>query len=663
MNSKFLNDIFKSTSNGPLVLEEKSSKKTIRRELLLEPKKHSNAETEDMRGAFYPNHQGLQLIGIFGILIIFLINMLNSFGRGVVIMSEVAKSSAGISQTIAQAGKKAMDNDFDSAKNMLDSAKQQADELNKKIWFLNQTSKDNILQSIIKAGDELINMINEIKNIGDIFMQKNAESDSNASLKEEIEKLEKSYEDFSANIDQASKSLQNINTDILPEGAGKKIAELKNYIEKIKSLLPQSSLFIKGISSLLGIEKPHKALILLQNDSEARPTGGFIGSVLLVETQNGRLNLTFQDVYDIDRGFKGDVEPPEEIKNLTDKWFFRDSNYSPDFPTSAKKAIWFYEQERGIKIDTVIAVNQSILPKLLDVTGPISVPGIIKPIDKNNYQTVISYIVESKLTGITQPKKVLKDFIDEFQKAFFKTPHPQKIAEVFLKEISSNNLFGYSDDEAVMYLFDFLGMSGRMARTAENEDYLSVISTSIGGNKTDAYILQNIEHKAIIDSNGEIIDEVSISRTHTYSREDENKIKQTLADFGYKNIPDFIFEIFGRDRNKSIFRVYVPKGSELISSSGKIKNLKTLYDKDVDKTYFSFIIDVHPGQKITADIKYRLPFRLNFSPYSEYKIIIQKQAGFIKSKIDHDVIAGDLLKILSLFSSNNMRAALIKRSL
>ncbi|MBI5152801.1 DUF4012 domain-containing protein, partial [Candidatus Peregrinibacteria bacterium] len=464
-------------------------------------------------------------------------------------------------------------------------------------------------------------------------------------------------------------AIEKINTSILPGDFSAKITKLTEQIASMRALMPPTPTFIKGLSALLGADKKHTALILLQNDSESRPTGGFIGSVLFAEVQNSRMSLTFQDVYDIDRGFEGNVEPPEEIKNLTDKWFFRDSNYSPDFPTSARKAIWFYEQEKHIKVDTVIAINQSLLQKLLEITGPISVEGLAKPLDKNNYQTIISYIVESKLTVPYQPKKVLKDFIEVFQKQFYSVKKPAKIANVFLKEISAANILGYSDIAEVENLFKFIGMDGAMIATSQNEDYLNVIATSINGNKTDSFIDQEISHTTYVYSNSELINEVSISRHHNYSRADEAKIKSILADFGYTDVPEWIMEIFGKARNKAIFRVYVPKGSEFIAADGKIKNIKTLYDKDTDKTYFSFIMNVHPGQTITANLRYKLPFKLDYANPAAYRLITQRQPGLIISKFTKKIIADGSLEILYSYPSNaekislaayNLFAALIK---
>lgn len=654
MADKILNDITKSKEPRPIMLGNNSRNKSSRK-LSVEPqKKYTETFYFSANKSRFPN---LAWIGILGMVIVVLINALNSFGRGKLIISDVARSSTGIYQSMMQAGEEAGKSNFDAAKILIDEAQKSADEIDKKLWFLSQSlNPQKITEYIIKTGNELINIIQIAKEIGSNFMAQ--ESPINA-----LNRLEISYKNFSENITLARSAIKNIDTSILPQNITDKIKKLSSQIDKMAGLTPETPAFIQGISSLLGTNKKHTALILLQNDSESRPTGGFIGSILFAEMENGKMNLSFQDVYDIDRGFKGNIEPPDEIKSLTDKWFFRDSNYSPDFPTSAQKAIWFYQQEKGIKADTVIAINQSILQKFLAITGPITVPGLAHPLDQNNYQTVISYIVEAKITVPYEPKKVLKDFIEAFQKEFFKMKDSRAAVKILLQEIAANNILAYSDIGSIEDLFKFIGMDGRIINTAQNEDYLAVIATSIAGNKSDAYISQDISHTTLIASNGEIIDEVALSRTDNFSRETEQKIINTLRDFGYNDVPSWILEIFGRSQNKSIFRIYVPSGSELIDSSGQIKNIKTIYDSTLNKTYFSFAMNVHPGQTRTAFLRYRLAFRLTPAPVASYRLITQRQPGFIQTNFTKKLIADSQLKILSQYPQNSQKITLAASNL
>lgn len=116
-----------------------------------------------------------------------------------------------------------------------------------------------------------------------------------------------------------------------------KIPEVKELMTKVR----------KGLSlvpDLVGLYRKQTYLVLLQNNMELRPTGGFIGSFALLTFNKGQLlDFEVRDVYSTDGQLKGHVEPPTELKEHLGEagWYLRDSNWDPDFPTSAARAAWF----------------------------------------------------------------------------------------------------------------------------------------------------------------------------------------------------------------------------------------------------------------------------------------------------------------------------------
>ena len=105
------------------------------------------------------------------------------------------------------------------------------------------------------------------------------------------------------------------------------------------------------LPELLGVNGPRYYLILTQNEDEIRPTGGFISAAGLLSVEAGRItSLTFEDSYAID-DLQGHAYPDPPAPLLTymcsELWLFRDSNWSPDFPTSARQAAEFHPMGRG----------------------------------------------------------------------------------------------------------------------------------------------------------------------------------------------------------------------------------------------------------------------------------------------------------------------------
>ena len=144
--------------------------------------------------------------------------------------------------------------------------------------------------------------------------------------------------------------------------------------EKFVNLVSECRILAGNIPSLLGQDQGKTYMVLFENNMELRPTGGFIGSFGLVSFDGGRLtDLAVNDVYSADGQLNGHVEPPAPIKNYLGEanWWLRDSNWDPDFPTSAKRAEWFLDKEIGKKVDGAVAVDLSPIREILKITGPI----------------------------------------------------------------------------------------------------------------------------------------------------------------------------------------------------------------------------------------------------------------------------------------------------
>ena len=62
------------------------------------------------------------------------------------------------------------------------------------------------------------------------------------------------------------------------------------------------------------------------------------------------------------------------LGQMTELWLFRDSNWSPDFPTAAKQAAYFYTYGQKVPVDGVVAVDQRAVQMLIAALGPMTIP-------------------------------------------------------------------------------------------------------------------------------------------------------------------------------------------------------------------------------------------------------------------------------------------------
>lgn len=119
----------------------------------------------------------------------------------------------------------------------------------------------------------------------------------------------------------------------------------------------------------------HRLVVLLQNSDELRATGGFMGSYAVIELNEGVIHqLHVQDIYVPDGQFTGFVTaPPGAAEYLSSGKGLRlpDSNWYPDFPTSAQSVMQFFALGKETQIKTIVAINVEVVEELLNITGPI----------------------------------------------------------------------------------------------------------------------------------------------------------------------------------------------------------------------------------------------------------------------------------------------------
>lgn len=580
-------------------------------------------------------------IGVVGFLIILLFNTINVYYTGKKLERGVASEAYEGYSFLIDAGKNASKIQFDKASESFGRAMENFSTAKNELWFIStdksfynkQNSVGQAINALLiggqhfsTAGNYFLDGLEEFNLIPLYFVSKNNNPKNpnpsiTDSLKKGLDKTNLAIEE----INLAAEQLETVNENGLPSEIATRITVIKKQVAELSETLNATATHFPALLKLLGDRYPHRYLILLQNNNEIRPSGGFIGSYAIMDINEGYIEkLEVHDVYDIDGSYKGIIEPPDELKKFTGNWRFRDSNYSPDFPTSAAKAKWFLQKEGGPSVDTVIAINQGLLADLLEITGPIRV-GNFGKLNSENYNLLLSYVIEGKIWGAEDPKHILKVFIPEFKEAILQEKNIAKVGSKLYRAIQQKHIMVYSGDEEIENLFDAMGMSGKVYQGAADEDYFSVINTSIGGTKSDQFVEENILHDTFIDSGGNVTDEVTIKRSHLWDDEIYYKWKKMLRDYGLYEMPDGLIDILGRGRNKVIMRIYVPDGSILLNSTDT--KLETKYDKDLKKTYFLATVEIIAGETDSLKIRYRLPFTLDLQSAGNYKLIAEKQPG------------------------------------
>lgn len=427
---------------------------------------------------------------------------------------------------------------------------------------------------------------------------------------------------------------------------------------------------------LLGQDHAQKYLLLFENNTELRATGGFIGSYGILDVEDGKIaSLKIDGIFNPDGQLKEKVVPPMPLQKISAAWSLHDSNWFADYPTSARKAALFYEKTGGPTVDGVIVVTPETIKKLLAITGPIELPEYNLIITAENFVTLTQNQVEVADKAENNPKRILSDLAPRLLQQLFQSADGSQeakvarllaIAQAVEESLAEKHVLLYHRDESIEAMLAKRGWAGELVQSATG-DYLSVVNTNINGYKTDAVMQEDITLETAISPDGTVIDTLTIRRRNNGGSEDYDWYNRVNADF---------------------LRVYVPQGSVLLSATGHTReehrapmdyaSFKT--DPDVvasestlridpesgtrifeesGKTVFGNWVYVSPQEEATVVYRYQLPFKVDFGAGARsadaYSATIQKQAGSLGSSFAARIVYPDGWQ--TAFRTGNLDAA------
>lgn len=517
----------------------------------------------------------------------------------------------------------------------------------------------------LDAGKALLSAGSQVAAAAEVLSARLASlGDSYITPAERVHQLGESLETALPLLNNARVMLDSIAIEIIPEKFRSAAAAVMGLLDNVINGVESAKAATLVLEDVLGRTEPRRFLILFQNNTELRPTGGFIGSFAEIDTDRGnvtRLWMPGAGSYELQGSLRALLVPPEPLQLITDHWQFHDANWFPDFPTSAKKIMWFYEKAGGPTVDGVIALTTSVVEKLLQATGPIDMPEYGKIITADNFWIETQKAVELEYDKKeNKPKQFLSDLAPKLlEKLQSKDPKMFfKLAQVLHESINEKHFQIYMRDSALQELVTHLGWAGKLKNTTG--DMLAVINTNVAGGKTDAVVGEHIKHSARVDGDGKVTVTVEVTRTH----------------HGVKG------ELFRGVRNVDYVRIYVPQGSNFVSAEGFKKPDSSLFksvaeaalpDKDLasfetasfndpssgtvisregEHTVFGNWIMVDPGGSVTYKVTYELPFRVAFkeqdegfferiglrdsvAPQAAYSFLFVKQAGTVDTTFEH----------------------------
>lgn len=400
---------------------------------------------------------------------------------------------------------------------------------------------------------------------------------------------------------------------------------LQSLVSRFDEWQPLWQTGLDGLAAaptLLGADQPRVYLLVAQNSDELRATGGFITGVSLLKIDHGNISVSnFKDSYSVDNLNKAHPAAPGPLQRYMYAyyWVFRDGNWSPDFPTTARQLEALYQIDQGITADGVIAVNQKLLPQLLEAMGPVTLDTYNETINASNAMAKIQEYWASPL-GLGQSTdwwEHRKDFTGKLFEAMM--GHLMsgdldrvKLASALVQGIMSKDLLIYVNDSGATIPSSLSNMDSLFSGPG---DALMLVDSNVGFNKVDSNVRRQLDYAVNVDESGSMQATVTITYTNLSAANGTFCVHVPYFPTQYSELQQGCYWDY--------VRLIVPPRAEMIEATRELNATAEVLSQG--RTSLGGYFFVERGKKKTIHFSYRVPSLIQSG--SDYILRLEKQPG------------------------------------
>ncbi|GAC1450206.1 MAG: hypothetical protein PVSMB4_08940 [Ktedonobacterales bacterium] len=385
-------------------------------------------------------------------------------------------------------------------------------------------------------------------------------------------------------IDDVETRLSRVHAGDLPVNACQRaeFERLTGQLPVLNDVLAQAPAYFDAAMWLAGVDHPRQFLVQTMDRSELRPTGGFTGDYGVIVADSGRVKVSkLHDVdyvdYHINCGSCGRPRPAIYEWWPFPNWGLRDSNLSPDFPTTAKVNMQLFHDEHvgawlssidpsvgsvAPAVDGVIAFTPAPIAHILLVTGPITLPDYGDTITATNLEDRIHYW-QNDPAAIAREGTICPGSSDSkigtrrkcFTQAVAKVLQERvrsmsmsqlmSLAKVLLNDMTDHEIQVYVTNPQIEDLLIKYGYATHLT-TLPGQDSLMIDQANVSVAKSAPFIKVAVHDDITLDAKG--------GATHQLTMTFANTVESHFVD-GYTTYRDYV-------------RIYVPEQARLLDGNG-----------------------------------------------------------------------------------------------
>lgn len=279
-------------------------------------------------------------------------------------------------------------------------------------------------------------------------------------------------------------------------------AKLRDRLDALVDIVRNVDRAAKILPEVAGHHGPRRFVVGLQNEAELRGTGGLPGTFAIVVLDQGRIRFTHflsdtaflpagtkglvQTGLDFGAGYRdlyGRAKPTELILN---------SNMHPDFRFAGRIWAEMWQRVSGDEVHGAIAMDPAVLSYLLDVIGPVTVPGGARLTAQNVVAETQSAAYARFADDNDRRKQYLVDIMRAVKPALLRSPKTVDLLNALGRAVGEGRLLVWSRDAAVQAVLERTGLAGDLP--GAGVPMAGLVLNNIAGNKLDYYLDRSLRY-------------------------------------------------------------------------------------------------------------------------------------------------------------------------
>ncbi len=280
--------------------------------------------------------------------------------------------------------------------------------------------------------------------------------------------------------------------------------QLQDQTAQLARLLGNTAIAAELAPSMLGADGPRTYLVGLQNNAEARGTGGLMGGFGILVFNDGKPSVPGLAPNNWFGGVPARIDLGQEFDTnygwanaYTD---IRNSNQTSHFPYVAQiwKAMWDGISPVDQSVDGVIAIDPVALSYVLGAIGPVTTPDgeVITQENVVELMESTAYVRFPKIEDQYARKKYLQDVAEAVIKEATSgaVQSPNKLLDALGRATTERRIAVWSASPADQELLEQTPLAHIIPE--DPAPFASVVINNLAGNKMDYYLRREIEYVA-----------------------------------------------------------------------------------------------------------------------------------------------------------------------